>query len=242
MARAFFKLDTKEFNRTLAQYRKYSRRDAALIVNTKAFYIARRAAVETPKADRNAIVSELRGGRLKAIVMKSGRVKNVHYNLAQLIVIARRSAAGLPTSKSAIADNVKKLINARARSIAFIKAGWLPAIKRLEPLAAKIGSGAARLNRSNTGIQYGQAKGSAQPAREGSMVAFATITNDALPRKHGNLLTRIIHVLHNPDRGQVMAVALPALQRAVDFEANSMAEFIERKLRESAKEAGIKTN
>jgi hypothetical protein len=52
-------IDRREFDRTLAIYRTYSKRAIATIVNTKAFYIARRATVETPKAKAAAVKSGL---------------------------------------------------------------------------------------------------------------------------------------------------------------------------------------
>jgi hypothetical protein len=238
-----FKVNKSEFTRTLNEYKKLSRRDPAVIVNTKAFYILRRAVVETPKADKAAISAELRGSRMKDVTLKNGRVRRTKYTLAQLIIIARRAAKGLPTSKAAIKEEVEKFTKARLKSIAFIKAGFLPGVKVFEPLAAKIGGAPPRMTKSNSGTQYGAAKGSGTPASEGSARAVAKFVNDALPKSRGSagLLSRIIHSIHNPSRAEVLAVAEPALQRAFDAETASMKEYIEKKQRQTAERAGVKT-
>ena len=44
-----------EMDSVLRRYSALSKRDSATIVNTKAFYIARRAVVETPKANLSEI-------------------------------------------------------------------------------------------------------------------------------------------------------------------------------------------
>lgn len=241
MASATFKLDAREFNGTLARYAKLSRRERPVIVNTKAFYIARAAVRNTDKADKQKLVSELRASRLKAVVGKSGKVRNVHYNLAQLIIIARRAALGLKTTKDAIADDVKKLINARKRSIGFLKSGWLPAIRLLEPLADRIGGAPARLDKS--AVQVGTSKGKARAALESQLVATAVITNNALPkhRGSGSVLARIIRHFHDPDQQQAYAVAEAGLQKAVESETASMLAYIEKKMKQAAQRAGVKT-
>ena len=50
-----FKVNSREFDSALRQYVMVSRRTIPEIVNNKAFFIARRAVVKTPKADLAAI-------------------------------------------------------------------------------------------------------------------------------------------------------------------------------------------
>ena len=50
-----FKLDTREFDKAMRLYRQHSRRTVPEIVNTKAYFIARRAVVDTIKADKTKI-------------------------------------------------------------------------------------------------------------------------------------------------------------------------------------------
>jgi hypothetical protein len=245
MANPFsIRINRRDFDRSLSQYIRHSRRDVPVIVNTKAFYIARRATVETPKSDKSKVMAELRGSRSKNFTTKKGKTKQIQYSLAQLLVVARRASKGLSIKKSDIKDEVKKLISSRLRSIAFLKAGWLPAIKKLEPLSDKIGGGGgARISKRNSGTQYGKPKGDATPAKESSgMKARATILNDALPNNHsGSFLSKIIHHFNPPNRSQALGYVEPALQKAFDFETKSMNQYIEKKLKASAARASIKT-
>lgn len=241
--KAAFKIDRREFDRSLRKYVEYSRRDHAVIVNTKAYYIARSATVHTPKADKARVLAELRGSRLKNVTTKSGKTKQIKYTLAQLLVVAQRAAKGLSTKKKDIASAVKMFIASRLRSISFLKAGWIPAIKILEPLADRISGAPARLNKSNSGVQYGKAKGTARPASPNSgFKALATITNNALPNsKAGNFIDKIIHHMNPPNRAQALSYAEPALQKAFDDETKSNDDYVEKKLKASAARAGIKT-
>ncbi len=71
-----FRLDRREFDRTLNEYRKYSKRDVATIVNTKAFYIARGATRKTPKAsqakmDRQLLKNIVTGIKVVAWMVKT---------------------------------------------------------------------------------------------------------------------------------------------------------------------------
>src|SRR5690242_12228911 len=67
--RVTFKVDQTEFNRVLREYGRVSSRDSVTIVNTKAFYIARRAVAETPKAD-SATVRKFAGADGGALIGK----------------------------------------------------------------------------------------------------------------------------------------------------------------------------
>jgi hypothetical protein len=200
----------REFTATLRKYAEYSKRDTATIVNTKAFYIARRATVETPTAEASKIL-EFIGRDGGAIIGK--------------IINKRRGARG---EKGLYGKDMTKAIDvvraARLRSRAFIKSGWLWAVKALEPFAEKIGGG-PRVDRKAKRI--GVAKGSAKPATQGWRVR-AQIVNT-------------VTAAWDKQEGAAK-IAEPALQRAFDAENQSMKDYIERKQRKAAKEAGIKTN
>lgn len=236
------KIDTKEFDRTIAAYKETTRRDIATIVNTKAFYIARAAARGTKKADKAKILEDLRGSRSKSFATKKGGSKIIKYTLAQLIIVARRAAAGLSTKKADIKDDVKKLIASRVRAINFLRAGWIPAIRKLEPLSAPIGRKPPQLD---SGVKKfpGRSYGSAKAARPSGTDAVCQITNDALAKdKKSSFLKKIIHIFHNADRSRVYGIAAEGLQKAIDSETASMKSHIEEKLRKSAHSVGIKTN
>lgn len=238
------KIDRREFDAAIRKYVGYSRREIPVIVNTKALYIARRAMIETPKADKAKVIAELKGSRLKNFTTKSGKQKQIQYTLAQLIVVARRVQKGLSTTKSDIAADVKAFIAGRVRSIAFLKSGWIPAIKTLTPLADRVGGPTApRVTKSNSGTQYGRPKGKVSPAKESNgMKAVCTITNDALPNSHaGDFFSKIVHHFFPPNREQALQHVEPALQKAFDAETASMNEYVEKKLKQAAERAAIKT-
>ncbi len=207
---ATFRVNTREFTATLRRYREFSRRDPETICNTKAFYIARRATVLTPKASGARIRKFVRAER-GAILGK--------------IINRRRGASELKGLwGKAMAEAVALVLAARLRSAAFLKSGWLPAIRRLEPYAERTGGRPPRMERATH--QYGAPKGEAKPARPGWM-ARAIIANMAQARW---------------DKGGALKLLTKSLQAAFDFEARSMKEYIERKLRQTARRAGIKTN
>jgi len=201
-----FKIDATEFNATLRKYVLVSSREIPDIVNTKAFFIARRAVVETPKADFHKI-SELRGSAL------IGKIINKRRGL--------HGEKGLYGRE--MAKMVATVLAARRRSIAFLKSGWLPAIRILDAVVHSK-RGAPRLDRSSK--IYGQPKGSAAVASTGWRVK-ATIINAALAsRDHKDALGKY---------------GMPALQKAFDFERQSMLDYMERKMKAAANSVGIKT-
>ena len=215
MPNGTFKLDDREFTKTLEEYRRYSRRDIPEIVNTKAFFIARRAVIETPKADS----SKVRAFFSRATQRIVGMIINARRG--------KRGQKGLYGDEMAEAQAMMKA--ARLRSVAFLKSGWLPAIKTLEKLT-KYRRGVARSEAGDAVgrvKQVGQPKGRATPAREGTFYSRAIITNLADAR--------------HDSRAALLKFGGPALQRAIDKETESMREYIERKLTDSAHAAKIKT-
>lgn len=208
---ATFRIDRREFDKTLKEYRQFSKRDAATICNTKGFYIARRATVETEKAKKS---------KIRADLMTEGRLPAP---IAALIVNARRGAEGLQgLFGAAMRKAVNELI--KARKVATLAAGWIPAIKAFEPLAEK--RGAPR--------QAPQAKIEGQAGKKG----YGTPAKEGWRPKA--ILANLIGAKWDT-AGTAEGVATPALQRAFDAEERSMKDYIERKLKESAKKAGIRT-
>jgi len=202
------RINTREFDRVLRQYLAVTKRDLPDVVNAKAFFIARRAVVETPKA-------------------KLGRMSRATGAILGRIVNKRRGKDGLKGLYGKEMSKVVEIIYAaRRRSVAFLKSGWLPAIRKLElAVPSKYRRGAARNDRSAK--QVGKPKGSATVAREGWRVV-AKIENAALA-KH--------------DKKEALSLfGGPALQRAFDYETQSMKEYIAKKLAASAKSLGIRTS
>jgi len=224
---ATFKLDAREFTRTLNTYRQLSKRDPATIVNTKLFYIARRATVETPKANAAKIKREL--GRMVTTGKQAGtmRLRKVRRGSAQVplaaLIINKRLGPGAGLHGAEMTEAIRKFIASRLRSIAFLKSGWLPAIKKLEPLAAAIGGRQPRQDR--TARQFGQPKGRAVPARSNLWSVSGMIENMASENKD--------------NRNALVRYGGPALQKAFQAEEASMLEYIERKMKQTAQRAGV---
>src|ERR1051326_6360614 len=189
MAGVAFKVDTREFTETLRRYREISKRDPKKICDTKGFFIARRAVIETPKESRDKIRSDL--GRVtfrgrKAVGLKLRTVKRYsRFGLEEevplaALIINKRLGKGRGLHGAAMAEAIKMMLGARLRSIAFLKSGWLPAIRTLVALADTRGA-----PRQERGVaQVGPtAKGSAQPAADNSWRAKTTIVNAAESRR-----------------------------------------------------------
>jgi hypothetical protein len=208
MSAVKFTLNRREFDRTLRQYVELSKRDIPTIVNTKAFYIARRATVETPAVSAEEIRKFIGtdGGAIMGKIINSRRGKRGEKGL-----YGKEMTKMIATVKAA-----------RLRSRAFLKSGWLWAVKQLEPFAEK--RGAPRVDRKAKII--GKAKGRAEPAKQGFRVV-AKIINTVTAKWD--------------KRETAASKAEPVLQRAIDFETQSMKDYMERKLKESAHRAGIKT-
>jgi hypothetical protein len=224
------RLNTREFDRTLRQYMEHSKRDWAQIFNTKGFFIARRATTETPKASA-AKIRALRERRIIGTGLKFGKngprkvtVRDpLSTSRAALILQSRRRAAGEPgyTAKELPAA-VKKFIGARLRSIGYLKSGWIPAIKKLEPLADV----RAKPRVDHSGKVFQQPKGGAKPARN-LWRTTCEIFNAAATKKSG-------------DEG-LRKFGQAGLEAAFAAEMFSMKEYIERKLAARAKRLAIRT-
>jgi len=214
MANAQFKIDDREFKRTLEKYQEYTRRTIPEIVNTKAFFIARAAVVYTPKADSSKVRKFFGydGGRIAGMIINKRR--------------GERGQKGLYGDAMAEAQQMMKA--ARLRSVAYIKSGWLPAIKTLGGLIPSK-SGAMRSEEGNaTGRpkQIGQPKGKVSPAKGGGFLAKAIITNMANAR--------------HDTKDALMEFGGPALQKAIEHETLSMKVYIEDKMQKAAGMAGVK--
>jgi len=219
-----FKFDSSEFDRTLRRYREFSKKDPAEICNTKAFFIARGATRLTPKADRAKIAAEL--GELvkmgkKRVISHLTRADSAAVPLVALIINKQRGK-GKGLYGAEMAEAMRKFIGRRMSSIAFLKSGWLPAIKALAALVPNK-RGAPSLDRSAK--VHGVEKGSAKPAREGGWKAVAQIVNSAGANQN--------------NRGALITYGAPALQQAVEDETRSMLAYMEKKMKETADKAGV---
>jgi hypothetical protein len=221
--------DQRHFDRTFARYMQHTSRTLPEAINSKAFYIARGAVRETQKADKGKIRSALQQtiqvpSKSAVGTMRNKRVlvqaRDHDAPLAAVIINARRGAKnkrGLFGKN--MRDAVKAMINARVRSVAYIKSGFLPAVKIL----AKFTKDKSRAPAMDSAAkQFGQAKGAAIPAGANAKVPMATIINEAYAKHDKNDALRKVG-----GRG---------LQRSFDAETASMRQHIEDKMRPAAAE------
>lgn len=233
-----FTLDTSSFDSVLQQYSYASKKSMPEIVNKKAFFIARRSVIETPAVTKETLAASLGTvtrrkvkGKIKTkvrLVRAGSQLSDAdlaEVPLAALIVNARLGRKGLPgLFGAAMAEAVAKLISARNKSRAFLKSGWLPAIKKLE-LVLPDKAGAPRAPGREV-QQIGIEKGSAKPASEFEGWKAAAIITNAADAKHDK-------------QGSLIKYGGPALQRAFDFERASMIQYMEKKLAQEARKLGI---
>lgn len=232
-----FRVQTREFDSALKAYMTVSTRSLSDVVNKKAFFVTRRAARETPVTSKQAIVSSLgritrRRGQFKTKLVSAGAVyshlqgSQAAAPLAALIINARKGRTGEPGVEGPrMAAAIAALIGARNRSRAFLKSGWLPAIRRLDAVVhdrrGDPGSDFGLTGRVSSTILQGGAK----PATAGFQVK-CTIEN-AASGKHETQ-----HALYR--------YGGPALQRAFTFETASTLAEVARRQYEEAKKIGIK--
>lgn len=225
----------ERFNDTLREYLKSSSRTLPDALNTKLFFIGRRAVVETPAADKSNIARQLGtatrlqgGGRFLSLAKGNtqwatfGGVKYRELFLAELIIRARYAKSGKQQPTEAeMRGLVIKMIDARVRSVNYLKAGWLTGIKKLETvIPAKYRRGAAANSPAKV---IGKPKGYAIPAIGGFFLrsVLANTIGASGPRaaKQDAALEKY---------------ASPGLARAFDFEVASMKQHMETHMKPDA--------
>ena len=226
------KSSQREFDRTLKDYLAVNRRTLPESLNEKAYFIAGGAIRNTHKADADKIRSEL-GAAMTPVIGKRGKAlkrKKLSFtgkysmSLAVAIVVAKLRKAGkeIPVAGK-LAEMGLALIRSRLRSVGFIRSGWLPALRRLARFS-QYGKLKFEMPR-----QYGVAKGGVSPATasQGDWAKVVIWNSAGGEAKHKQALLRY---------------GAPGLEAAVNEETASMKSYLEKKLRQNAQTAGIKTN
>lgn len=220
--------DQRQFDRTLREYMNVNtKRTLPQIVNTKAYYIWRKALWFTQKADVHRMKAQL--GQFVSVnrIGKSGKVvkkrevvltkgEGTNAPLAALIINARRGKRGDPgLYGSRMARAIREMLSARFKSAAFIKSGFIQGIKDLEPFADKSG----RPPIDNAAKQLGRPKGDAKPAKPGWRLIAQMVNNASAQRD---------------TKGALLKYGGRGLDRAFKDETASMREYIERKMKPDA--------
>lgn len=207
--------DQSRFDRALDSYVNATRKDMVTVLNSKGYFIARKALWFTDAADQKNV------RQLKDLATTRRLREPKDKGLVVGAIVSRRYGKGEGLYGSRMKAEVNTILAARVRSRSFLKSGWLTAIRGLDPKAEDKGLAAPAVG----GVkQIGQAKGSYSAASEPQLLT--TITNSAQSKR---------------DReGALKKFGMPALMKAFDSEAASMEEYVIKKNAKSAAAAQAK--
>lgn len=204
--------EQSKFNEVLERYVEAAAKDLATVLNTKAYYIARKSLWFTKKAEPKTIRA----------IQQSATTKRERAPATGGLLIGAMINKRLGKGKGLYGPPMTRAITSftasRLRSVAFMKSGWLPAIRGLAQLAENPGK--AGPMDSNV-MQLGAPKGSYRPAYSASLTA--TIEN-------------AVHSQTNTEE-RTRRMMEKGLAFAFEDEAASMEEYILKKLNERAAEA-----
>jgi hypothetical protein len=203
------KVNTRDFDRAFAEYKKNCSREISEAVVTKAYYIARNAVNTTSTAD---------GEKIKAELLTHSQV-NPDAPLAAILVNTKRGKDGKKGLQGeAMKTAMEKFIRARERSKNWLRSGWIAAIKEIEPYVKSKGSAP---NYDKKVKVKGAPKGGAKVGSLQSWRPFAKIWNSVYGNKKPGSEAKVTPILEE------------GLQKAVDKETASMIQYIEKKLQKA---------
>jgi hypothetical protein len=192
-------VDSREWANTLRQYLPYVRRDLAYVLNKKGMVISARASRETAKANWSKAKSELR-------------------RMAYAIITKQRREKGKPLpTKDEWPEVVEAFLVARQRSMAWLKAGWIPAIQEFARAIGKTSTA--------KGLRAKHKVGGATPAKQ-SVSPRAELFNAAIAT-HGGTGAESALSEH----------AGKGLKIAMEKEMADMVRFVEREMQRRADQA-----
>lgn len=184
-------IDTREFNAALKRVAEKSSRTFAQSCNAKGLHLASAAIRLTEKADVNKIAYELGQVATRALSRSGAKLKrpkrifgDIDSNsLAYRIVASRMREKGESFTEDEIIKKAVQMRSARLRSVAFIRSGWIYAVRGL---AKHVGYADQKHSKSDVARMRGLPKGFVVPARDSStMVSQCTIGNSALIHHRG---------------------------------------------------------
>lgn len=201
----------------LRAYAQYSKKSEAEIVNDKAADWAFKAIGQTEKANAQKLAVELgQIGNKISVNKKTGAIRKGKRifkdgSFAARILNARLAKKGEDLLfGEAMEKKVAKFIAARTRAVAFVKSGWLAAAKKIRPAS----SSEAKIR--------GKPKGTARRAPLNASIPTALIVN-----------------LATKDSPKAASVASEGLRKAIPIMIADMQTYIERKMKEAARKAGV---
>ena len=221
---AEIKFAQREFQDALEKCIKETERTYDKFLNGQGLALAKRALDYMQKADAGRVAAALGQRATKVRWNKKGKIVKTRVfdddqnTLAARIINARRAEAGKPLlfGKPLVAA-VKKLVGARVRAVAFIKSGYVPAIRGLaKAVGYNPGSGDSAKSR-------GVPKGYVIPAKPAiSSVVKCEIANTALLAESA--------ARTGSRKGAPMSVAEKGLSMAFSESARDMMAHLAKKL------------
>ena len=213
------KIDTRDFDKALAEYMTFSKKSVADIINTKLYYIARNATMTTQKSDPAKIRGELEG-------------PSRSYPSAPLGAIIVNKQLKLAGKKGKSGDGMIKamegLIKKRISYINFVRSGWKNAIKQIEAYLKTTGEYRfANRWSQNAPFDRGAMKKKTIPSMGKAIVARI----ERIGRVYGEIQN---NVSGKDGKPSITPIKQEGLQKAVDKETASMRVYIERKLNDGA--------
>lgn len=218
------KVENGEFNQILDQYIAVSKKALPVILNTKAFHVARKACWRTKRASKEDIkrfmsklVTVTSERRVNPETGRKKKFKNYNFSqskqgvpeLALLINSNRGDAGKKGLYGPAMRKAMERELARRMSSIGFLASGWIHAIRGLDPKAEE----KARSMAIRGVKQYGVPKGDYKAATDTDPSAM--IENRAVSAT---------------DRGGWEKFMTEGLRIAFEEEARDMVPYIERKL------------
>lgn len=205
----------KEFDKVMLDYMQWSKRQPSEIINAKMYFVALNALQVTKAVNPNHIRMEMHQQSIKHPEMTLGEV----LTLKDLMNRGKMPKKG-KTLKTNMSKYVTRFIKKRQNSVNFLRAGWLPAIKKLDYWNRKgditfVKRFSPKLNRAVK--QYGKEKGDVVPAKQ-------------VERCTGILMNFIGQGKHATQR--VSQILLDGAKQALQMEISSMKKYIERKFNE----------
>ena len=189
---AKLKIDDSQFRSILATYMGASKKTLAQGLNTKSYFIVKKAIRLTRVANKKEIRRFVRSPEGQNwIGSLFGRKK---------LTDETRKAA------------TKRIISARIKSVAYLRSGWIPALKAFGRVT--------KMPRRTKGVVHrGKPKGYGRWARDGFSPAAIFTNSTGYKPKQASALKQY---------GE------PALSRAFSHEARSMKSYLERKMQQTA--------
>ena len=118
-------IDTTQFHKAMRTYMKATKRTLPEVINNKAYFVVRNAMKRTRKADVK---------KIRAFFRKANRKEWLPY-VVRFLLNTGKTGRGMRPTEAEIQAGMKKLKGMRAKSVAYLRAGWIPALRAFSKAA-----------------------------------------------------------------------------------------------------------